>query len=145
MRDGQQVGVKGFTARGNSDFTVVASNAASPNNGGNGRKQTGGSQDSGTADSPAVTGGSAAPGTDQGATAGGVVAVEPNDPKASAAPSATTPTASAGADTAVAGADQTVTASNDSESGFPWVGVAGLVGLVVLSFVGSRLAMSRRP
>ncbi len=163
VKDGQQVGIKGYTARGNSDFTVVAAGAGSgggtsgstggsgssgSNGSGNGSNGSNGSTDTTGSDATGSTGNGGG-GADAGQTpadgtaAGGVVEVKPNA-KPSTAPTATaTPNGQDAAPVAAAPAEQIATAASD-QSGFPWVGVLGFVGLIVLSFVGTRLAMSRR-
>ncbi len=142
MKDGQQVGVNGFTTRGASDFTVVGAAGA----GAGTTRDSSGSSGTANGSSSGSTGnsGSGTGTSTDGSVAGGVVAVTPG---ASASTTATTaPTTSAGpsaaADDVTAAAEQTAT--QDSGSGFPWIGVLGFAGIVVLSFVGTRLATSRR-
>ncbi|SKB09401.1 hypothetical protein [Aeromicrobium choanae] len=140
LRDGQQVGVKGYTARGRSDFTVVA---GSGSNAGAATGSGGSSASKGSASGAAggATGTAAgAGGSTAGATPGEVVKVAP---PTTAKPSATATTA-APTEAPVAAAPTEQTATSTSDSGFPWIGALGLVGIVALSFVGTRLTLSRR-
>ncbi|MBA4609832.1 hypothetical protein H1W00_15230 [Aeromicrobium sp. Marseille-Q0843] len=136
LRDGQQVGVRGYTARGRSDFTVVAASAGGGAKGSSGSGATKGS----TAGTVAgETGAAAGPAGSAAATPGQVVKVAPaTTAKPSAAPTTASPTQ---APVAAAPTQQTATTS---DSGFPWIGALGLVGLVALSFVGTRLTLARR-
>ncbi|MFO6454086.1 MULTISPECIES: hypothetical protein [unclassified Aeromicrobium] len=137
MRDGEQVGVKGYTARGRSDFTVVAaSGAAAGSDQGSdsgGAAGTAPGEDEGSAGSPAAS--SAAT---QAATPGEVVKVAP---PATTKPTEVAPTPAATDEPVAAPATETTATSDDA--GFPWVGALGLVGLVAVSFAGTRLALAR--
>lgn len=126
VRDGQQVGVKGYTARGSSDFRVVAAGAASSATGGEG-------------DDPSTSGTPTSGATASGVGSGAVVTVAPVT-----TPTTVPTTASTTSPTEAPQALPVPVAATPAPQPVPWVGIGGLVALLAASFLTTRLIVRRR-
>jgi hypothetical protein len=156
---GAQIGTKGYSNRGNSDFTVVSSSStgsgSSTSGSGSGSTTGGGSGASSDSGTTTITNEDGT--TTQQAGEGGVLTIDPSAvPSASAsaspsgsgsAPSSATPSASAQAGAQATDADaqsgQALAAVGTGGGTFPVVGVVG-AGIIVLLGAGIALWMLRR-
>lgn len=151
-RDGVQIGTKGYTCRGNSDFTVVSSSSGTSGSGASGSGSSG-SGSSGSSSGSSGTGTTTGGGTSASAGSGSAAPTASGSSSVgSGAAVAVQPSASAAAPTSDSTGDSTndeaatavtTTAQETTSSSFPWVGTVGLIGLLLLSFAGVRLAMLR--
>jgi hypothetical protein len=145
--DGAYEGTKGYTARGRSDFTVVAAGPSSPGSSGagSGTQPSAAASPSAVPTATATTG--AVPSDTPSAIAGGTLSVSPSAApvtSGAALPQDTTDT-STGTSTVTTAAAPTVVKvrSVAAADRFPYV---GLVGLVVLCLLAALvLVRARRP
>lgn len=143
--DGKVLGVKGFTRRGGTDFTVVTASAGGGTGSsagvgaGSGTSGGSGSTNEGST-APVVPGATTTPGQPGGpapAGTGGVVKIQPGT-SASPAPSQTPAPAADGSDLTTASAP--VEESDD----FPVVGVSALVVLLLVAGAITWLGLRRK-